>query len=322
VTAMLGVSLTEFPEAWRLPLEAWVNAAVGWLVRHGEVVFDLINGVLFWVLLRLEGVVLGAPWWLVVLVVAGVAWRVSGPKLAAGCAVGLVFIGTIGMWDLAMRTTALVMAATVLSVCLGVPIGILCARSNRIWAVVRPALDFMQTIPSFVYLVPVLMLFGIGRVPGLIATIVYAVPPAIRLTNLGIRQVPKETTEAVLAFGATPGQLLRKVELPLAWPTIMAGVNQTIMMALSMVVIASMINAGGLGDVVLRGLSQINVGRAFVGGISIVVLAIVIDRITAQAGRTRRQKATDQQGGRPRRRIGVPDTADAGLDEMERARPA
>ena len=280
-----------FPERWKLPVDDWVTSALDWLIDNGGPIFGARSDVLRVVLLRSEQWLLAVPWWLLVVVVAAVAWRAGGAKLAGGCAAGMMFIGTIGMWDLAMATLALVLIATVLSVTIGIPLGVWCARSDRTLSVVRPTLDLMQTMPSFVYLVPALMLFGLGRVPALIATIAYAVPPAIRLTNHGIRQVPPATVEAALAFGATDRQLLRKVQLPLAFPTIMAGVNQTIMMALSMVVIASMIGAGGLGREVLEGLSRLDVGRAFLGGIGIVVLAIVIDRISAQAARSRRAKA-------------------------------
>lgn len=312
VQEMATLTATSFPDAWHLPLDRWVNDALDWVLRHGQVVFDLVSDVLFWILFRFEQVLLGAHWLVVIAVAALLALWVGGIRLAAMTAVAFAFIGAIGMWDLAMATLALVLAATILSVAIGVPAGVLCAHSDRTWAVVRPVLDFLQTMPSFVYLVPVMLLFGLGRVPGLIATVFYAVSPAIRLTNHGIRQVPTETKEAGLAFGASPGQLLRKVELPLAWPTIMAGVNQTIMMALAMVVIASLINAGGLGEEVLRGLTRLDVGRSFVGGISIVLLAIVIDRISARAGLTRREKAAQRRSRGRRRGISA-----AAVDETQ-----
>ena len=289
--------LVTFPESWRIPVDDWVTSALDWLVDNGGVIFGAISDVLRVVLLRSEQVLLATPWLLLVAVVALIAWRAGGAKLAIWCAAGIVFIGSIGMWELAMATLSLVVTATVLSVVIGIPLGIWCARQDRVLAVIRPTLDLMQTMPSFVYLVPALMLFGLGRVPALIATIAYAVPPAIRLTNHGIRQVPAETVEAAVAFGATGRQLLRKVQLPLAFPTIMAGVNQTIMMALSMVVIASMIGAGGLGREVLEGLSRLDVGRAFLGGIGIVVVAVIIDRISAQAARSSRAKAAARHDG-------------------------
>jgi glycine betaine/proline transport system permease protein len=186
----------------------------------------------------------------------------------------------MGLHELAMITLAVVFTATIISVGLGVPLGILGARSDRFDGLIRPVLDMMQTMPSFVYLIPAVMLFGIGKVPAVIATVIYAIPPIIRLTNLGIRQVDPEVVEAARSFGTTYRQLLFKVQLPMAVPTIMAGLNQTIMMGLAMVVVASMIGAGGLGDEVLRGINRLEVGRGTMAGIGIVVLAIIIDRIT------------------------------------------
>lgn len=283
--------LLEAPDWMYLPVADWVTMLVDWLVINGGAVFDTITNALRWILLRLERILLWAPWTVTIAVLTGVAWKAGSWRLAAGVAASMWLLAAVGMWDLAMATLALVLAATVLSVAIGIPTGIACARSDRFYSLIRPGLDFMQTMPSFVYLVPALMLFGLGRVPALVATIAYALPPVIRLTNLGIRQVPHETVEAGLSFGATDRQLLGKIQLPLAFPTIMAGVNQTIMMALAMVVIASMIGAGGLGREVLEGLARLDVGQAFVGGLSITVLAIVIDRISAQAGRLRRQGA-------------------------------
>jgi glycine betaine/proline transport system permease protein len=292
VSAPFASFFTEVPEWLSLPLADWVTAALEWLVVNGETVFDAVSGVLRWGLAHLEGFLVWLPWTVVVALFALGAWRLGSGKLGLGVGTGMVFIASLDMWELAMATMALVLAATILSVAAGIPIGIASARYDRLYyALVRPVVDMAQTMPSFVYLVPALMLFGLGRVPALVATIAYAMPPVIRLTSLGIRQVSVETVEAALAFGATPRQLLGKVQLPLAWPTIMAGVNQTIMMALSMVVIASMIGAGGLGREVLEGLSRLDVGKAFVGGISITVLAIIIDRLSVQAARTRRERA-------------------------------
>jgi glycine betaine/proline transport system ATP-binding protein len=284
------ITTAAFPSAWRIPVAQWVTDGLDWLIDNGGAVFSAVSTVLRVVLLNLEAFVLAAPWWSVVLVTALAGMWASGWRLALGGAIGLLLIGAIGMWELAMATLALVLTATIISVALGVPLGVLAARSDPAWRAMRPTLDLMQTMPSFVYLVPALMLFGLGRVPALIATIAYAVPPTIRLTNHGIRQVAEETVEAALAFGATRRQLLRKVQLPLAFPTIMAGVNQTIMMALAMVVIASMIGAGGLGREVLEGLARLDVGRAFLGGIGIVILAVTIDRIAAQASRPARER--------------------------------
>jgi glycine betaine/proline transport system permease protein len=193
----------------------------------------------------------------------------------------------LGIFDMAMTTLALLIVATLLSVILGVPSGVLAARSDRYNAFQRPILDMMQTMPSFVYLIPVLMLFGLGKVPAIIATVIYAVPPIIRLTNLGIRQVDENIVEAARSFGTTYYQLLFKVQIPLAMPTVMAGLNQTIMMALAMVVIAAIIGSGGLGVEVLNGIARLDVGRGVIGGIGIVVMAIILDRITQGLAKTR-----------------------------------
>jgi glycine betaine/proline transport system permease protein len=199
----------------------------------------------------------------------------------------LMVIRLTGFWDQTMVTLALVFSATLISLFVGVPLGILCARSNRFSALLRPVLDFMQTMPAFVYLIPAAMLFGLGRVPGILATVVFAMPPVVRLTALGIRQVNPEQVEAGQAFGCTSLQLLWKVQLPIALPTLMAGVNQTIMMALSMVIIASMVGAGGLGNDVLSSIQRLDIGLGFESGLSVVLLAIILDRLTESFG-TRR----------------------------------
>jgi glycine betaine/proline transport system permease protein len=200
----------------------------------------------------------------------------------------LVFVISLNLWEAAMQTLALVLAATVVALLIGIPIGIIAAKSDTVEAIIRPILDVAQTMPAFVYLVPTVVLLGIGAGPALIATVIFAMPPAVRLTLLGIQQVPKDTVEAAHAFGATSWQTLTKVELPLSLKTIMAGVNQVIMLSLSMVVIAGLAGAGGLGEPVVTGLSQLDVGISFVGGVGIVVIAIMLDRITrAMATRDR-----------------------------------
>ena len=195
-----------------------------------------------------------------------------------------LLIQAMGLWMEAMQTLALVVVATVFAVAIGVPVGIWAARSRRASSVVRPVLDFMQTLPVFVYLIPAVFFFGIGAVPGVVATLVFAIPPAVRLTELGIRSVDKEVVEAAIAFGAKPRQMLREVQLPLAMPSIMAGVNQTLMLALSCVVIAGLVGAGGLGAVVVRGISTLDVGAGFEGGLAVVFLAIYLDRLTSALG--------------------------------------
>lgn len=211
-------------------------------------------------------------------------WR-KGAAFAVFTIGALALISYLGLWSQTMSTLALVIAATFVSLVLGVPLGIWSARNDRVELVVRSVLDFMQTMPAFVYLIPAAILFGLGKVPAIIATVIFAMPPAVRLTNLGVRQVKVELVEAGLAFGCTKWQLLAKVQLPNAMPSIMAGVNQTIMMSLSMVVIASMIGAGGLGDYVLRGIQRLDVGVGFEGGLGVVLLAIILDRITESFGK-------------------------------------
>lgn len=279
----------EFPaDIIRIPLADWVDAFVKWLTVVGADFFGAISDNLLSVLLRVERFLLWLPWFVVVLVVAAAAWRVVGWRLAVGVVVSLTLIGAFGLWDEAMTTLALVIVATFLATVIGIPVGIGMARSKVLQDGLKPVLDLMQTMPSFVYLIPALMLFGLGKVPALMATFIYAVPPVIRLTDLGIRQVAADVVEAAQAFGATPTQILFWVQIPLALPTIMAGINQTIMMAVAMVVIASMIGAGGLGKEVLTAIGRLQVGRGFTAGISIVILAIIIDRITSGvAGRRR-----------------------------------
>lgn len=275
----------------RIPLASWIDQFVAWLTVAGEPFSKGMSRFLLFFLVRLENFLLWVPWVVVVLAVALIAWRVAGWRLAAGSAIAMVFVGTLGLWDMAMKTLALVMAATILALAISVPTGIAMARSHMVNRIIQPMLDLMQTMPSFVYLIPAVMLMGLGKVPALLATIIYAVPPAIRLTNLGIRQVPSDVVEAAVSFGSTPSQLLFKVQLPLAMPTIMAGINQTIMMALAMVVVAAYIGAGGLGSEVLNGIARLEVGRGFAGGISIVVMAILIDRITQSLVKERKASA-------------------------------
>ena len=266
-------------------INRWVDLLVG---QYGDTLRQLSDSLL-WALVGLENLLRLTPWWVVLLVVGAVAWHATRRVWAGVLIAGLLFlVGAVGLWDKLMQTLALMLVATSISVLIGIPLGILAARSRRLRAVLMPLLDIMQTLPSFVYLIPVLMLFGLGKVPAILATVIYAVAPLIRLTDLGIRQVDKEVMEAVNAFGASPWQQLFGVQLPLALPSIMAGVNQTTMMSLSMVVIASMIGARGLGEDVLVGIQTLNVGRGLEAGLAIVVLAVVIDRITQAYGRPRR----------------------------------
>ncbi|HLT57657.1 MAG TPA: proline/glycine betaine ABC transporter permease [Limnochordales bacterium] len=272
----------------RLPLGNWMNAVVDWLVDNLAPVFRAVRHVISTFLNGTEDFLQWLPWPVVILAVALLMGRVGGWRGALLSAAGLYLVGAMHLWDRAMTTLALMVTSVTLAVAIGVPVGILCARSDRVQAVVRPILDMMQTMPAFVYLVPALMFFGIGKVPAVFATLVFATPPAVRLTNLGIRQVAKEVVEATQSFGATPWQMLVKVQLPLAMPSIMAGINQTIMLSLSMSVLSAMIAAGGLGQEVLRGLSQVNLGRSFEGGLAIVVIAMILDRMSQTWGQRRR----------------------------------
>ena len=274
-----------------IPLAQWVDQGLRWLVDNYRPFFQSIKWPIDQVLRGFDWTLNSVPPTVMIVVFGLIAWQVAGARLAAGIALSLVFVGLIGVWSQTMTTLSIVFTALVICILFGIPLGILAARNDRFQSVLRPVLDGMQTIPAFVYLVPVVMLFGIGNVPGVIVTIIFAIPPVIRLTNLGIRQVPDDVVEATIAFGARPGQLLRKVQLPLAMRTVMAGVNQTLMMALSMVVVASMIAVGGLGQMVLRGIGRLDMGLATVGGLGIVMLAIILDRITQALGEEKRDRA-------------------------------
>lgn len=281
-----------FPDSLNLSIRAPVNDFIQALVTNYGWVFKAISAVILKAVLFIEWILRGLPWWLVILAFMALAWR-SSRRWSLTLAVGalLVAVGVLGLWDLTMQTLALMLMATIVSVVIGVPMGILVAKSRTVRNITLPVLDVMQTMPSFVYLIPALMLFGLGKVPAILATIIYAVPPLIRLTDLGIRQVDAEVVEAATAFGGSPRQILFGVELPLATPTIMAGLNQTIMMALSMVVVASMIGARGLGEQVLNGIQTLDVGKGLEAGIGIVILAVVLDRITQGFGKPRTEDA-------------------------------
>ncbi len=271
-----------FPSGWRVPLREWANAFVDRLVDDHSAAFQAWSDRVLYLLGVVERGLLAVPWWLVALVVALLVWHATRRPLAGALtAAGLVVVGAFGLWPETVTTLALMALATALCVLVGVPLGVLMSRSAAVKAVLRPVLDLMQTLPSFVYLVPVVMFFGLGNVSALFATFVYAVPPLIRLTDLGLRSVDRSLVEAAQTAGATEGQVLRYVRLPLALPTLAAGVNQTIMLALSMVVLTSMIGARGLGQVVLRGLQRGDVGLGLEAGLAIVLLAVVMDRVTA-----------------------------------------
>ena len=270
-----------------LPLGSWINAAVGFLMDHHGGLFDSAGRAIDSLAGAVAALLLAVPSWLIMALVAAIAWRRLSWRFALFCALAQLSIAVLGYWPHTMLTLGLTLSATLISLALGVPLGILAARHRRLHALLRPLLDFMQTMPAFVYLIPAVMLFGLGRVPGIIATVIFAMPPAVRLTTLGILQVDKEQVEAGQAFGASGWQLLFKVQLPLALPALMGGINQTIMMALSMVIVTSMVGAGGLGGEVLSSIQQLNVGLGFESGLCVVLLAIILDRITQSFGQRR-----------------------------------
>jgi len=271
-----------------IPLDIWVSQFIDWLVEGYRGFFQIIKWPVEVTLSGFEGVLQAIHPFIIIAIVALIAWRVANIKLAIFSVISLVFIGLLGLWPDTMVTLAMVFSSVFFCIIAGIPLGIWAGRNDRFEASIRPVLDAMQTTPPFVYLVPIVMLFSVGNVAGVLATIIFALPPIIRLTSLGLRQVHPELIEAALAFGATNGQVLRKVQIPLALPTIMAGLNQTIMMALSMVVIAALIGAGGLGAPVILGLNTLDIGRAVIGGLSIVLMAIILDRIT-QAMATKKE---------------------------------
>ena len=271
-----------------LPIESWINQGLGWVVEHFRPFFQTVRGPIDSTLTGVESLLTGMPTLAMIALLGLLAWQFAGRALALGSVAALALVALLGIWPEAMVTLSLVLTSLVFCVVIGLPLGIVLAASDRAQRWMRPFLDAMQTTPAFVYLVPVVMLFGIGNVPGVIVTIVFALAPLVRLTNLGIRQVRPDLIEAARAYGASPWQLLLKVQLPLALPSIMAGVNQALMLSLSMVVIASMIAVGGLGQMVLRGIGRLDMGLATVGGLGIVLLAITLDRITQAMGQPRR----------------------------------
>jgi glycine betaine/proline transport system permease protein len=263
-----------------IPLDIWVSQFVDYLVDNYRDIFQALKWPVEQTLSGLDAGLNALSPIIVIVVMVLAAWRFSGKGLAIFTAITMTFVGLLGLWEETMTTLAMVLSSVIFCAIAGIPLGIWAGRSDAFEAGIRPVLDAMQTTPAFVYLVPIVMLFSVGNVAGVLATIIFALPPIIRLTCLGIRQVHPELVEAAQAFGATRSQVLIRVQVPLAMPTILAGLNQTIMMALSMVVIAALIGAGGLGSPVILGLNTLDIGRAVIGGLSIVLMAIVLDRIT------------------------------------------
>ena len=266
---------------FRIPIRDWISDAVDYLVSEYSAVFDAFSALVYFLVDNLKDGMMAIHPLALIIVIAAITLKMAGWRMALFAIIGLLLSENIGLWSAFVETLALVLTAELLVMVVGLPLGVLAARKDGFHSVIRPVLDFMQTMPAFVYLIPAVMFFGLGLVPGVVATFVFALPPLIRLTNLGIRQVPKELVEAADAFGATGSQKLFKVQIPVAMPTIMAGVNQSIMLGLSMVVIAAMIGAGGLGEDVLRGIQRLQVGQGFEAGLVVVIMAIILDRITA-----------------------------------------
>jgi glycine betaine/proline transport system permease protein len=258
----------------------YIETAIEWLTEEGAVFFDALNVGVESFIDSFQLALYTIPFYVFIPLTALLAWWKVGKGMGVFTLLGLLLIWGMGFWEETMQTLALVLSSTCMALLIGIPLGIWAGKSERCNRILRPVLDCMQTMPAFVYLIPAVLFFGLGTVPGAFATIIFAMPPVVRLTGLGIRQVPKNVTEAARSFGATSRQLLFKVQLPLALPTLLTGINQTIMMALSMVVVSAMISAGGLGEVVLKGITQMKIGLGFEGGIAVVILAIILDRIT------------------------------------------
>jgi len=273
----------------KLPLGDWIEALERWLEDHLDPLFDAIRFIIGSMTDAFYAGLAAVPAIVIMILISLIAWKVVNLRLALFAFAGLALIHNLNLWEPSLQSLALVLTASILSIALGIPIGIACARSNALQHAVMPLLDFMQTMPAFVYLLPAVSFFSLGVVPGVIASVIFAIPPTIRLTNLGIRQVPQDLVEAADAFGSTPLQKLVKLQMPIALPTIMAGINQTIMLSLSMVVIASMIGAQGVGAYVYRAVTQAKTGVGFEAGIAIVIIAILLDRLTQ--GAVKRKKS-------------------------------
>lgn len=275
----------------KLPLDQWIDVVVTWLTDNLEPVFE---GITIGLEILVEGIVSGVsfiPSYILMVLIALLAWKLAGKNVAFFTLIGLFLIHNLGYWENMIETLALVVTAVLISIIIGLPLGIWASQNNTVKQIVTPILDFMQTMPAFVYLIPAIFFFNIGVVPGVVSSVIFAMPPTIRLTILGIQQVPADIVEASESFGSTTKQRLLKVQLPLAAPNIMAGVNQSIMLALSMVVIASMVGAPGLGADVYRAVTQIQIGKGFEAGIAIVIIAIILDRMTQNAGKKTKRSA-------------------------------
>ncbi|MGC3874400.1 ABC transporter permease [Halomonas sp. GXIMD04776] len=272
----------------RIPLGDWIEAGLDYLTSEYSVVTRGISRITQTGISALNDALMWLPEWALMAIIALLCWRLSGIRLAIGAALGLALIWNMGLWFPMIESLTLVVIATLVAVLIAMPVGIFAALSDKFYGLIMPVLDFMQTMPAFVYLIPAIPFFGIGSVSAIFATVIFSMPPAIRFTTLGIRQVPKELVEAADAFGSTRGQKLLKVQLPLSLPTIMAGINQTIMLALSMVVIAAMIGADGLGNEVWKAIQRLRPGDGFEAGIAVVILAMLLDRLTQTFRKTKK----------------------------------
>lgn len=285
--------------AFRIPLGSWVEDVVDFLTHSLKGLFGVISTILTGFYDAVDVVFSAPPFWLVIVVLVALGLWARGWVFGVGTLVGLVLIYGMDQWENAMHTITLTVVATIIAVAIGIPVGIWMARSSTVSAILRPVLDFLQTMPAFVYLIPAIILFSVGVVPGIVATILFAIAPGVRMTELGIREVDAEVVEAGHAFGASPGRILRQIQLPLARPSIMAGVNQVIMLSLSMVVIAGMVGAPGLGSPIVSSFQTIDVGLGFEAGLSVVIVAILLDRLTAALTGSRRRRLLPVR--RPRR---------------------
>ncbi len=275
---------------FKFHIGVYVEAAIEWINVNLDAFFGVISYIINGIIKSIETVLLFPPSLLLIAILGIAILFIGNKKLAIMSTLGFLIIDMMDLWDMTMSTVALVFSSALIALLIGIPVGILTARNDRADRIVRPILDFMQTMPAFVYLIPAVLFFGLGKVPGTVATVIFSMPPVARLTSLGIRQVPGDVIEAAIAFGSTSKQMLYDVQLPLAKPTIMAGINQTIMLSLSMVVISSMIGAGGLGDQVLRGITQFEIGLGFEAGLSVVILAMTLDRITQALNKDKHRK--------------------------------
>ncbi|MFW2513791.1 ABC transporter permease [Demequina sp. SO4-13] len=269
---------------FRLPAGNWIDAFFEWIEATLPWLFEALRQMFIWMFDAVDFVFATPSEWIVIAVITALALLARGWKFAIGAALGLLFIVSVNQWDNAVDSLALVIVAALLAVAISIPLGIWAARNDTVSAILKPIMDFLQTLPAFVYLIPALALFRIGVAPGIFATLVFALAPGVRLTELGIRGVDKEVVEAGQAFGASPRRILRQIQIPLAMPSIMAGINQIIMLSLSMVVIAGLVGAGGLGGDVAQAISALDVGLGFEAGLSVVILAILLDRFTASFG--------------------------------------